>query len=257
MDSDSESDNESNQEEFVLDDEIGEISTTRKPIYYDGGSVINIVNRNSFLEYPFQESHSVYFMPSDIDNTKHFVYGKPYYLLRLYGAMENGMKAIVDVMKIKVFFDVRVPDDTNTFLPKITQILKDVNVDFYYENIEAYPIRGYYPTKQKYLRIFTNDLEKRKIGILAIRNHFETASDDLTNYHRKIARERELSLCHWMVLSNAKFSYPEHRDWVRVEVNIEDIKTDWNKNDKDKTLVFTWDIETYSKRKTGEAPDPQ
>ncbi|RIA84139.1 hypothetical protein C1645_832724 [Glomus cerebriforme] len=82
------------------------------------------------------------------------------------------------------------------------------------------------------LSTFKTRLAIREVGI-------RTASDDLNcqYYYRKVAREERLPLSSWVILNdynNPLFSSALSRD---------------------RTLVLTWDIETYSSRKIGEVPN--
>ena len=61
----------------------------------------------------------------DIEESKEYIYGIPHYILRLYGYLVNGQKAVVTITGIKVFFDIRVPKNTSIskFWSKIKEIL--------------------------------------------------------------------------------------------------------------------------------------
>ncbi len=58
----------------------------------------------------------ILFMPVDIEEAKEYINNIPYYVLHLYGYFINGQKAVVTITGIKVFFDIRVPNNTN--IPK-------------------------------------------------------------------------------------------------------------------------------------------
>src|SRR4051794_29494376 len=93
-----------------------------------------------------------------------------------------------------------------------------------------------------------------------------TASDDLNcqYYYRKVAREERLPLSSWAVLSNYLYEHIQGVTYLfQVSVNnYNPISEDDYNNplfssalSRDRTLVLTWDIETYSSRKTGEVPN--
>jgi hypothetical protein len=66
---------------------------------------------------------------------------------------------------------------------------------FKIEHIKAFPFRGYYTEKKPYLWIYTNSTGERKKAIIAVQdNNFETASDDLYSFHRKLVRENGIQL---------------------------------------------------------------
>jgi hypothetical protein len=91
------------------------------------------------------------FMPVNIEEAKEYINNILHYILRLYGYLVNSQKAVVTITGIKVFFDIRVPDNTSIpkFWSKIKGILttgKDggggtVNMNLIQmECIKAYPI---------------------------------------------------------------------------------------------------------------------
>ena len=97
-------------------------------------------------------------MPADVKKAKEYINQIPHYILRLYGYLINGQKAVVTITGIKVFFDIRIPD--NVSIPKFWSKIKDilttrkdkeggiVNMSlFRKECIKAYPICGYHVEK--------------------------------------------------------------------------------------------------------------
>ncbi|RHZ45605.1 hypothetical protein Glove_668g26 [Diversispora epigaea] len=228
------------------------------------------------------------FKPSDIEEYNEYIDNKPRYVLRLYGSLVNGGKAVVTISGIKVFFDIRIPDNENTklFGSKIKDILakgKDgeeetVDIDeVRIEYVKAFPIKGYQPEKKTYLRIVTTTTKQRSIALNIILKHnleieeakqgckLETASDDKSAYYRKVAREYRIPLSEWVLLTNyeynnSKMPYSarsplcEHAFYVSIN-NYRSIdplilyKTYPSQLlIRDRTLVLTWDIETHSTR---------
>ncbi|GBC40883.1 ribonuclease H-like domain-containing protein [Rhizophagus irregularis DAOM 181602=DAOM 197198] len=156
-------------------------------------------------------------MPVDIGEAKEYFNQIPHYILRLYGYLVNGQKAVVAIIGIKVFFDIRVPNNTSIpkFWSKVKGILatgkynegKTVNMNLIQmECIKAYPIRGYHAEKKPYLHIVTpnKDLRFTALDIISSYNSkvdleckIETASDDTGTYYRKVAREYRIPLSGW------------------------------------------------------------
>ncbi|RIB01728.1 hypothetical protein C2G38_2229850 [Gigaspora rosea] len=119
------------------------------------------------------------FMPVDIEKYNEYINNIPHYVLRLYGYLVNGQKAVVTISEIKVFFDIRVPDNENTklFESKIKDILvKGKNVEG--ETVEMTELR----------------IEYVKAFPIRDEHKLETASDDLRAYYRKVAREYRMPL---------------------------------------------------------------
>ncbi|PKY33735.1 hypothetical protein RhiirB3_395034, partial [Rhizophagus irregularis] len=115
--------------------------------------------------------------------------------------------------------------------------------------------------KKTYLRIYTNSTGGRKTAIKAVQdNNFETASDDLYSFHRKVARENGIQLSGWSIINKyiykqGKGTSPLYKHEFDVSIKdfcpLEDITTISDRFPisallRDRTLVITWDIETQS-----------
>jgi hypothetical protein len=217
----------------------------------------------AILEDALSSCQEIPFMAIDNEGSSEKINGKYCYVLRLYGSLINGQKAVVTLLGIRVFFDVLVPDgetpdDCKT---KIRGILSGSKVEtLKIEHIKAFPFRGYHTEKKTYLRIYTSGTGKRKTAMKAVQdNNYETASDDLYSFHRKVARENGIQLSGWSMLSN--YIYKNRIDPLcRHEFNVsikdfrplEDFTTITDRFPisallRDRTLVLTWDIETQSR----------
>ncbi|PKC59830.1 DNA/RNA polymerase [Rhizophagus irregularis] len=133
--------------------------------------------------------------------------------------------------------------------------------------IHFMPTEGYHTEKKAYIRVRTWNHFDRYNALKAVREvGIHTASDDLNcqYYYRKVAREERLPLSSWAVLCN--YSYELTPDGIylfRVSVNNYNLISEDEYNNplissallRDRTLILTWDIETYSSRKTGEVPN--
>ncbi|CAI2194974.1 17767_t:CDS:2, partial [Funneliformis geosporum] len=155
--------------------------------------------------------------------------------------------AVVNITGIRPFFDVEVPENHSpsslkTILVHILSVTLKNTTKFGFEDIRAFPLQAV-----------------REVGI-------RTASDDLNcqYYYRKVAREERLPLSSWVVLSNYLYEFtPDGTYLFRLSVdNYNPISEDDYNNPllssaltRDRTLILTWDIETYSSRKTGELPN--
>ena len=90
--------------------------------------------------------------------------------------------------------------------------------------------------------------------------NFETASDDLYSFHRKVARENGIQLSGWSIINKyiykqGKGTSPLYKHEFDVSIKdfcpLEDITTISDRFPisallRDRTLVLTWDIETQS-----------
>ncbi|PKK55728.1 ribonuclease H-like protein, partial [Rhizophagus irregularis] len=139
---------------------------------------------------------------------------------------------------------------------------------FGFEDIRAFPLQGYHTEKKAYIRVSTWNHFDRYNALKAVREvGIHTASDDLTPkyYYRKVAREERLPLSSWAVLSDYSYTLSDNAYLFRVSVgNYNPISDDEYKNPlissallRDRTLVLTWDIETYSSLGLGKFPTAQ
>ncbi|POG72530.1 hypothetical protein GLOIN_2v1829246 [Rhizophagus irregularis DAOM 181602=DAOM 197198] len=203
------------------------------------------------------------FMAIDSERSTEKIKGMYRYVLHLYGRLINGQKVLVTLIGIQVFFDILVPDGEtpDECEEKVSEILSGIVKSFKTEHIKAFPFRGYYVEKKPYLRIYTNSTGERKKAIIAVQdNNFETASDDLYSFHRKVARENGIQLSGWSTLNKyickkGKRISPlySHEFYVSIEdyCPLEDFTTISDQFPisallRDRTLVLTWDIETQS-----------
>ncbi|PKY59825.1 ribonuclease H-like protein [Rhizophagus irregularis] len=189
--------------------------------------------RSSCQEIPF--------MAIDNEGSLKKINGKYCYVLRLYGSLINGQKAVVTLLGIQVFFDVLVSDGES-----------------------PYDCETKVREKKTYLRIYTSGTGKRKTAMKAIQdNNYETASDDLYSFHRKVARENGIQLSGWSMLSNYIYKnridplcphafYTSKKDfWPVADLKIISDRFSISTPLRDRTLILTWDIETQS-RELGE-----
>jgi DNA polymerase elongation subunit (family B) len=101
----------------------------------------------------------------------------------------------------------------------------------------------------------------------------QTAQDDLSSHYRKFAREYKIALCDWNQVRKYRIDTSgEYVNHDNVEytfvVNISNMKSMDNDPElakkkmslsylrQDRSMIASWDIETYSNKSTGNAPDP-
>ncbi|GBC01663.1 hypothetical protein RclHR1_42860001 [Rhizophagus clarus] len=158
----------------------------------------------AILDNALSNYQEIPFMAVDFGGSSEKIGEKNRYVLRLYGSLINGQKAVVTLIGIRVFFDIRVPEkeSVDDFKIKIDKILCSTINAYKIEPIEAFPFRSYHTEKKLYLRVFTYGTGDRKKALQAIQdNDFETASDDIFSFHRKIARENGIAISGWSMLS--------------------------------------------------------
>jgi len=191
----------------------------------------------------------ILFIPVTVENSSDYRSGS--YVLKLIGSLINGWKTNVVIKNIKVFFDILIENES---IDEVLETLRSGDVLFKHEIISKYPIKGYNETKKKFIRIYTNSEQGRKILIDITKTKYETYSDDETSFYRKVAREYDLHLTKYNVLNNYYYHHKNNTFYVDI-FGIEFFEDDTSNLDE-KIMIMTWDIETYSNR-PGELPRPQ
>jgi len=164
-----------------------------------------------------------------------------------------------------------VPDNysLSSFKTKLARILSVTlknTSKFRFEDIRAFPLQGYHTEKKAYIHVRIWNHFDRYNALKAVREvGIHTASDDLTPkyYHRKVACEERLPLSSWAVLSNYSYVSSVNAYLFQVSMSNYNPISDEEYNNplissalaRDRTLVLTWDIETYSSRRMGGVPN--
>src|SRR5947208_1923530 len=107
--------------------------------HYFGGDYLGIPTRNdivaendeglsAILNNALAKREEIPFMAVDFEGSSEKIGEKNHYVLRLYGSLINGQKAVVTLTGIQIFFDILVPDKEfiDDFKIKIDVILSSV-----------------------------------------------------------------------------------------------------------------------------------
>ncbi|RIB10075.1 hypothetical protein C2G38_2043783 [Gigaspora rosea] len=258
----------------------------------DDIAVKNDEGVTAILEDAISKHQGILFMPVDIEEAKEYINQIPHYVLRLYVSLISGQKAVVTITGIKVFFNIRVPDNASIpkFWSKVKGILSigensrggTVNMNLIrMECIKAYPICSYHAKKKLYLRIITPNKDQRFTALDIISSYnskadqesrLETASDDSSTYYHKVAREYRIPLSRWGLISDYKYNFSApyytksqlclHAFYVHINNfrsvdNLESLYKTYPLSliIRDRTLVLTWDIEAYDSCGLGKLPE--
>ncbi|CAG8672443.1 17435_t:CDS:2 [Cetraspora pellucida] len=77
------------------------------------------------LQQSLSAKQSIHFMPTDVSDEAEYIKKVSTYILCISSALINEQKAIVDIMGIKPFFDVEVPETTTYPLSEYIKDLRD------------------------------------------------------------------------------------------------------------------------------------
>ncbi len=234
-----------------------------------------------------RSTRPILFMPIDVmDLQRNWKYQ-----MLLIGIVRGGAKAIVLVEGIEPRFDVRVPPGISAdgFRSLLLDWYKEnVNRPSRTEVIELYPPKEFSEKAIPYIRVYNDNLHKRNGQLKWTHENafvyyddvhkvnasvfLETANNDKTCYYRLISRENKLQLAAWMMLSNYVDMRKTGEDFgkanipVVIRVKLSDIcepathrtepinPADHRDLVRDPAVIMLWDLETYSIKSTGDAP---
>ena len=256
-------------------------------------SVISeLPKRNDFLDPKMrnyvkknvENRKTLFFLPNDLSE-QHYKTPTLKHSLVLFGILLDGSKAALIVNNIDLFFDVRVPKGMS-YDDFSSDIKGRLRADSIYSTEAALKRQRpflLYQEESDYVRLYFNTTWQRRKAINWIREHryqcngekisLETASDDLSSHYRKFAREYNIDLCDWNKIvkyridKTGQYANPNNVEYTIV-VDAKNIRSlSQNEADsklkaeksyfrQDKSMILTWDIETYSNWFTGSAPDP-
>ncbi|CAB5149739.1 unnamed protein product [Rhizophagus irregularis] len=116
----------------------------------------DVISGSPLIEHGFKHPP---FMAVNIEESTEFKNGQAWYVLRLYGPLINGQKAVITITEIQVFFDIFVPEDLSpdSFKTKIRAILSGVIKWFKIEHVKVYLFRRYNPEKS-HIFVFTQPI---------------------------------------------------------------------------------------------------
>lgn len=246
-------------------------------IYYKGeDDIINLPTRTDLIKDDkittvinnyIENNQTLFFMPIDINEDN-----RDRYILKIFGVLMNGSKVEVNITNIEVFFDVLVPKyiSSDKIQNDLNTVLRDLELSYHIEDIYAFPLHGFHTEKQLFKRIYASNAFSRLklMKVVKEQTGLETYSNDSNNYYRKTARENKFALSDWVSIDKYEHNYGPSKYSPACEhiftVHKDNYKriTDPKiralpKIIKDRTLVMTWDIETYSARKVGEVPSAE
>src|SRR2546421_10523310 len=109
---------------------------TRTARYDGAGPLAGIPSRNdivaefddgmtAILQQSLSGKQPIHFMPTEVSDD---IEGYFSYILRIFGTLINGQKAVVNITGIKPFFDVEVPKEIpiSMFKTKLVKILSNI-----------------------------------------------------------------------------------------------------------------------------------
>lgn len=240
-------------------------------IRYNGENNIDeLLTRNKLVERDIklhktineqiQKRSLMHFMPNDINEINTFTANSSY-ILQIFGVLADGSKAEVNLTDVPIFFDVLVPEciDEQSFYKELYLCLQDTKYPFNIIDITAKCLHGFSLTERKFKRVFTYTTIARSELMSIVGNMYDIYSNDKNHYYRKAARENLLTLSDWVTLEDYEYNFTDIHIFTLSYKNYKTLPDSSNVKtksfiQKDRTLIATWDIETYSTSNTGLVP---
>lgn len=232
-----------------------------------------------------EQSKPIIFMPNSIVEKNIWSGGANKYHVYIFGILPCGSKTLCVLKNIPVFFDVMVPPGYTIEQTKSTirGAMNANKINFTsVTDLSMTQMHEFHTSPSTYVRIHFDNLKDRKDAIQQIEKDnvlreannnpiFTTASDDLGSgeyYYNKVAREYQFFTADWNRIDKYEQTNASYCQY-NFEVDINDYKPldEARRNqyksvgilkdviDKDPLLVKQWDIETYSNKPDGSAPD--
>ncbi len=286
-------------DDYAPDPELGSGKAGGRVIRYDGSDYLAVPSREDLVRaggptmaavrQHAANGRPVLFMPVDVEDATDYSRGRAVYALRLYGHTLDGSKAEVTLTGIEPSFDVFLSDggagpDSDLKAAELRAVVEGVlavegdAVGARYEAVTGTPLQGYREAPALWSRVHLGTLPVRKKAMEAVRKAgFSTASDDQSNYFRKVARERGLTLSDWSLLGDYEYTpgptarSPLSTYIFRVPVAsyrpLVDESAPREKREaalatrtktpllaRSRTLVVTWDLETVPRPGSTDLP---
>jgi len=213
------------------------------------------------------------------------------YRIYMYGILLDGRKILMIVENFPLYIDIEIPAENNEreFNHILDIQIKNMPMVERREVVKLFPFGRFVLNKINYLRIhFANSFNRSKVLNELKKTKYILGSDDDKLLYAVYLRNHQLNGCGWNRCKKYEFiKYePENSKSSHPNINYNDKKLIDKKlsyifysnyddimalpdNDieekekkfgsifsKNKTLLMTYDIETYSKNDTGEAPNP-
>jgi DNA polymerase elongation subunit (family B) len=239
------------------------------------GRIGTFPGRNEFLDKKenkqisekIETKQKLLFMPNDIREmnlpvTKY----KWIYHLVIYGVLQDGRRANVVIEGIRPYFEIELKTDKpseeiETLMMELKSLTaKNSQGDFknlkIYDDTEieeAKPFKYYQTHKNKFVKIYFEKLQHRRVAIIHVREklHYKTFHDDLSSYERVVCRDYLTTLTAWCEISDYEIKDMDQFKESVFYVNIDnykkydgDIINDLSLRN-DKTMTMGWDVETH------------
>lgn len=214
----------------------------------------------------------ILFHPNDVRDYQTFEDGHPQYYVQMFGPLLNGQKACVR-LKVNPYFDIALnkKNDANKLATEIINSLVDhgwsvASTGF----VKAKKYMKYSRHRTTYLRVYMHSSSERRKAITYCRTilKYELGSVDGggQGYYKVVAAQNMLKLGTWLNIKkyDSYFSNPRIKMKKIFTTTPEDISVyggdilGLKSLRLDKTVMLTWDIETFKniERMDAEPPYP-
>lgn len=187
------------------------------------------------------------------------------YKIVLIGILKDGRSATVVLSGIFPYFEIRKPhaETQEAFAQKIKNVQDKHNINIILKTTSlAKPLKGYQEHQDVFYRLYFNTKKERAEALLIYeKDNFETYNNQRERYYHLACRDFDVTFSKWALLNKYKSvgGYYKGLNGLVFDLDIRNYKRYTGETTmdiiRDKSLSFTWDIETYSPEM--KVPDPE
>jgi len=209
------------------------------------------------------QRNDILFHPNDVK--EYTDYRTNDYILVMHGILIDGSKVTLQLTNFMLYFDIRKPSDISDkeFMNVISDIQRRYDVvDKKIRNGRGF--KGYEKDEVPYATLYFKSKHARESAMDDAIKKFKTTSNERSQFHRVACKDNNYSLCKWNVLHNYNYvkttTYRHDRIFTVDATNINIYEGDVMETPYlmlDKMITRSWDIETHSPCRPGQAPQPR
>lgn len=211
------------------------------------------------IENKIKNQEDLLFMGNDISEN----FPSNRYQLIIYGILPCGSKTVLEINGIEPYIDIQGDKllSQHENIVKTRSILMSENLEYSTLKInKGKPFILYNEEESDFIRIYFKSLKNRKDAMKYFQHKkITTYNNDISCYYRVVARDYQLNLTSWNIISNYKviFNSYLYKSKYHIKINFNDIKPYENEDYKnftdipkqllqlDKSISMCFDIEAY------------
>lgn len=214
------------------------------------------------VDSELKNGRSILFHPNSVEEYTNYKSGT--YELILYGILIDGRKITVRLDNFMLYFDIRKPSKLTN--EEFKEVIGDIARRYDAQETKinyGKGFEGYERDPVPYATLYFNSKKSRESAMEEASEKYKTTSNETSQFHRVICKDNEYSLSKWNVIRNFRFEKnPSFKYGFSITVDVKNItRFDGDIVNtqyllKDRMITRSWDIETGSTSRPGQAPQP-